>query len=806
MEECTEYSDEIRDTLKSVADTCFAYLRDVIYDPAHASLDLTQLPEEFVDLGKGLRFFCDIVIETRNLAKELAGGNLQCKLPSPGNEIAAPLKTLHASLSHLTWQTQQVAKGDYQQRVEFMGAFSEAFNNMVKQLEQRQRITLDEKSRLEMYVNLVLKNCPDPVILFDRSGQLAYASDSFLLCCGISQIDGILGKKIGELFAPVVSVDFLSDLEILFDAAAVEALTVKIGQEIDFSNSGNMRNYQIQITPMLEAGGNAGVMVLLHDNTDIERALSEAERLRALAEQSSRAKSLFLANMSHEIRTPMNAIIGMTMIGKSADDIARKNYCFTNVENASKHLLGVINDILDMSKIEANKFELSPVEFDFENMIKMAVNIVNLRISEKQQKFMINIDPQIPAALIGDDQRLAQVITNLLGNAVKFTPEDGSIYLDTQFLSEENGVCTVKVSVTDTGIGITPEQQLLLFKSFQQVENSMSRKFGGTGLGLSISKNIIEIMGGSIWVESEFGRGSTFAFTVKLARGEDRKQELKGVSVDCSHLRILAIDGDADVLNCFKNILNGFGVSCDTASSSEEAFRMIELNGAYNIYFVDWNLPGTDGIKLIKAIREKEQGTPGIAALILSDAERLIVEDEARRSGIADFLSKPLFPSAVADIIGNSLGAVKCMKEPLPDSAGIFKGRCILLAEDVEINREIVIALLESTLLSIECAENGVEAVRMFREAPDKYDMIFMDLQMPEMDGYEATRQIRALDAPQAKTIPIIAMTANVFKEDIERSFAAGMNGHVGKPLDFDEVLEKLCSYLPKGICGNAAR
>jgi signal transduction histidine kinase/CheY-like chemotaxis protein len=391
------------------------------------------------------------------------------------------------------------------------------------------------------------------------------------------------------------------------------------------------------------------------------------------ADMESIHKSAFLANMSHEIRTPMNAIIGMTTIGISSGDPGRMVYCLKKIDDASQHLLGIINDILDMSKIEANKFELSLAEFEFEKMLQRIVNVINFRLDDKHQILSIDLDSAIPKVLIGDDQRLAQVITNLIGNAIKFTPERGSIRLIARLTGEEEGgVCTITFAVKDTGIGISPEQQKRLFQSFQQADSDTTRKFGGTGLGLAISKNIVEMMDGRIWLESAIGEGSTFSFTVKLKRSE--------------HTDEAAID------------------------------------------------------------REKA-------------------------------------------------------KEPLPDITGIFAGRRILLAEDVEINREIVMALLEPTNIAIDCAENGAEAVNMCGKTPEKYDVILMDVQMPVMDGYEATKRIRELEAhlkrDASSQVPIIAMTANVFRDDIEKCHKIGMNNHIGKPLDFAEVVEKLLMYMP---------
>jgi len=423
----------------------------------------------------------------------------------------------------------------------------------------------------------------------------------------------------------------------------------------------------LEITPVMLRGVQIGNIILLKD-------ITQSKRLIEVTKSESRYKSEFLSNMSHEIRTPMNAIIGMVNIGKSAAEIERKNYCLTRIEDASKHLLGLINDILDMSKIEAGKFELSAKEFVFEKMVQTVVNVVKFRADEKKQELTVYIDGTIPEVLVGDDQRLAQVITNLMGNAIKFTPEHGSIKLAVKLLREENDLFAIQFDVIDTGIGISPEQQKRLFQSFTQAEADTSRKYGGTGLGLTISKSLVEKMGGKIWIESELGKGTVFSFIVLLAGGAEEKQELSG-----------------------------------------------------------------------------------------QDAKGRTEETDA-------------------------------------DIAGLFKGSRILLVEDMEINREIVLAMLEPTLIKIDCAENGAESVRMFSEAPEKYEMIFMDVQMPEMDGYEATRRIRALDMPKAETIPIIAMTANVFREDIEKCFESGMNGHIGKPLDYDDVLRLLRLHVLKEV------
>jgi len=389
---------------------------------------------------------------------------------------------------------------------------------------------------------------------------------------------------------------------------------------------------------------------------------------------ASQAKSDFLSNMSHEMRTPMNAIIGMTTIGMKSPDMGRKDYALRKIEDASTHLLGIINDVLDMSKIEADKLELSPVDFYFDDMLQSVVSVINFRVDEKRQIFSINVDDRVPRFLTGDSQRLAQVIMNLLSNAVKFTPENGTISFDASLAGEKDGICDLRIEVADSGIGISAEQQKRLFHAFEQAESGTSRKFGGTGLGLSISKRIVELMDGIIWVESEPGLGSRFVFTVKIKRGEDEVEN-----------------------------------------------------------------------------------------------EAIIVPDNEK-------------PHQSDTVEGGQIN--------------VFPGKHLLVAEDVDVNREILISLLEGSQLIIDCAENGKEAVEKIAAAPDKYDLVFMDMQMPEMDGLMATREIRALLSQGEKQLPIIAMTANVFKSDIEECLAAGMNGHIGKPLNLDEVLRCLHKYL----------
>ena len=546
---------------------------------------------------------------------------------------------------------------------------------------------------------------------------------------------------------------------------------------------------------------NYGIGTIALDVTE-KRAL-EKQLLAAkdLAEQSNQAKSDFLSRMSHEMRTPMNAIIGMTTIARSSSELNKKEYCLERIENASTHLLGVINDILDMSKIEANKFELSFTDFVFEKMLTRILNVVNFKIGEKEQELSISLDQAIPFSLVSDEQRLAQVIANLLSNAMKFTPEKGSIALDIRLLEQKNGECELEFTVKDSGIGISKENQSKLFKSFEQADGGIARKFGGTGLGLAISKRIVELLGGEVRVESEEGQGASFIFTIKAQCGAIAPHQLLKSEVNWKNVRILVVDDDIDVRSYFLNLASATGISCDAAKDGPEALALLAPPGekpAYNIIWIDRKLPGIDGIDLVKTVRER--CGEDVAIVMISGEDWSNMQNTAPEAGVDKFLPKPLFSSVIIDtmteFIDNDTQAWRTDGNASA-SDGVFIGRTVLLAEDIPLNQEILLTLLEDTGITIECADNGLEAVTMYQNAPDKYELIFMDIHMPEVDGYEASRRIRSLDVPGAATIPIIAMTANVFREDIERCLNAGMNDHLGKPIDREDIITKLYKYLP---------
>ena len=530
----------------------------------------------------------------------------------------------------------------------------------------------------------------------------------------------------------------------------------------------------------------------LYDLSHIKKLTNELESALARATAASEAKGIFLSNMSHEMRTPLNTIMGMASIGKNAPSIERKNYALGKIEEASSHLLGVINDVLDMAKIEAGKLELVLVDFSFEKVLKKAINAISFRMEQKQQEFHVTVDGSIPQLLVGDDQRLTQVIINLLSNAVKYTPEGGQIRLNTWLSDVKDGEYTITVEVSDTGMGISPELNSRIFDAFEQADGGTSRKFGGTGLGLAISKRIIDMMGGEISVTSELGKGSVFTFYFKTVRSQTMKAPMLDPSVNWENIRILAIDDSPEILTYLGKILERYGVSCDLAKDGDDALEHISKFGAYDMYFVDWKMPGMDGIELTKKIKTNYSDKKCVVIMI-SSTDWTLIHEKAEDAGVDKYLMKPLFASDVMDCMNICLGVsgTNTPRQKKNVNAGEFKGCSILLAEDIEINREILLASMEDTGAEIDCAENGLEALRIINEHPNKYDMVFMDIQMPEMDGLEATRNIRK----NGHTIPIVAMTANVFKEDIELCIEAGMNDHIGKPLDLSIVLEKIRKY-----------
>lgn len=524
--------------------------------------------------------------------------------------------------------------------------------------------------------------------------------------------------------------------------------------------------------------------------------LESSEHLKKM-KQANKAKSDFLSQMSHEIRTPMNAIIGMTELAKTSKEPDRILYCLDKVNDASQHLLSIINDILDMSKIEYGKLELYNEDFLLETVLQRVSTITYFKAEQKKQEFIIKVDSDVPESIVTDSQRLTQVINNLLSNAVKFTPEGGKIGLYIHKVAGNSESVKLLFEVVDNGVGISEKAKGYLFQSFQQADNTITRRFEGTGLGLAISKNIVESMNGEISFESEEGKGSNFYFNITIPVGKTKLESILGDEVDWEKVNIMVVDDDTDVIEYFGDITESIDLTCTTAQSADEALDFLDVNSGYQIIFIDWKMPEMDGIELAKQIRVN-YSEKIIIIIMLSEYEWEIVKDEAISVGINNFIVKPFVPSIIIDNLNIMLSRDKSLAKPIDPSRNddIFANKYILAAEDILINREILKAMLQSTGVTIDFAENGKLAVEMFNEDPRRYDMILMDIHMPEMDGYEATRQIRNSKPFNSTKIPIVAMTANVFKEDVDKCLESGMNDHMGKPIDMDEMIITLRKYL----------
>jgi len=632
----------------------------------------------------------------------------------------------------------------------------------------------------------------------DNSGNLIFANDAFCKALGYSK-EEVLKLNVTDFHAP-------EDADKVVNEYRQEAFLGKTwrGENCVFTKHNGLIPVNQQIFPIKNKNGETVAMAtIFYDITEQKRVEAELSEATLKANEASMAKSEFLSRMSHEIRTPMNAIIGMTKIGKTAENVPKIKYCLEKIHTASQHLLALINDILDMSKIEANKLVLVEEAFNFEKMVENVCNVISVKAEEKNIDMFVNIDGNIPVEIVSDELRLSQIMTNLLSNAVKFTPEKGVIHVNFKMRSvEKDGSGILLAEVIDNGIGMTQEQQKKLFVSFEQAEKDTAHKYGGTGLGLSITKKLIELMGGTIGLQSEVNVGSNFYFTLKIQSvSEKTRRKIFDKSV-YSNLRVLVIDDSPEILDYFDRIMSDFGISCELISNGPDAIKLAyaskESGVPYHIIFVDYLMEGLDGIETTREIKEIIGDSVNVIMISISVWNE--IEEMAKGVGIDKFIQKPLFRSTILDSINELVINKEAMtrsEDDIVEYNGETYSKCnLLLVEDIGINREIAVTLLDDIKINIDTAENGEEAVSMFKANPEKYDIILMDMQMPVMDGLEATRQIKALKTKESESIRIIAMTANVFNEDIDKCIDAGMVDHIAKPIDTDEMLTKISKYL----------
>ena len=530
----------------------------------------------------------------------------------------------------------------------------------------------------------------------------------------------------------------------------------------------------------------------MRDSMEKSQALSDALKT---AEEASKAKTTFLSSMSHEIRTPMNAIIGLDNLALHEPGISNttKSY-LEKIGTSAQHLLSLINDILDMSRIESGRMTVRNEEFSFPKLIEQINTIFSGQSREKSLEYNCHINGHLDEYYIGDSVKLRQVLINILGNAVKFTPEGGRVDLIVEKTADFDKKSAIRFTIKDTGIGMSKEYLPKIFEAFSQENSTATNKYGSSGLGMAITKSIVEMMNGKIEVDSEKGVGTTFTVTVTLMNSDKSEATGEDIEIKPHELNVLVIDDDPIACDHAKLVLEKMGIAAETVMSGADAVEMVKLRHArrepYNLIIVDWQMPEMNGIEATRQIREIIGNETAI--IILTAYNWDDVADEAIAAGVDSFISKPLFSGALLEELKKAFKNRNRNVAKTKTKADLT-GRKILLAEDVEVNAEIMIMVLQMRDIEVELAVNGKIALEKFEQSPEGYfDAILMDMRMPEMDGLEATQRIRALDRQDAKKIPIIALTANAFDEDVQRSLQAGLNAHLSKPVEPDVLFETL--------------
>ena len=518
------------------------------------------------------------------------------------------------------------------------------------------------------------------------------------------------------------------------------------------------------------------------------------------AEQANKAKTAFLSNMSHEIRTPMNAIIGLDNIALSDPQTPEKTRIYLEqIGTSAEHLLNLINDILDMSRIESGHMTLKNEEFSFSRLLETINTMFSGQCREKGLDYHCQVRGEVSESYIGDTMKLRQVLINILGNAVKFTPRGGSVTLTVEQTAHYEGQSTLRFTVADTGIGMSPEFLPHIFDTFSQEDASATTKYGSSGLGMPITRSLVEMMNGTIEVQSEKGAGSTFIVTVTLTDAGRHEPETDDVEIQPHELSVLVVDDDPIACEHARLVLEKAGIAAEVAASGAEAVEMVKLRQArrapYNLILMDWQMPEMDGVEATRQIRAVSGDDSAIIILTAYRWDDIL--EEAVEAGVDSFVSKPLFAAAVLEEFKAAMQRRHTAAQTGTNRADLT-GKRILLAEDVEVNAEIMKMVLQMRQIETDLAVNGKAAVECFASHPEGYyDAILMDMRMPEMDGLEATRRIRAMDRKDAKTIPIIALTANAFDEDVQRSLQAGLNAHLSKPVQPEALYETLESLIP---------
>jgi len=653
----------------------------------------------------------------------------------------------------------------------------------------------EERRQAEERTRLILESSAEGIFGTDTEGTITFVNPAACRMLGFSA-EELIGRPSHATFYHhrLDGSDYPKEQCPMF-AAYKSGKASRIDDEWLWRKDGSGLPVEYGATPIRKDGAVLGSVVSFTDITLRKQQEKELLAAKANAEEATQMKSMFLANMSHEIRTPMNAIIGLSHLALKTPLNAKQRDYVSKVHNAGTSLLSIINDILDFSKIEAGKLDIELTDFRLDEVISAVTTLTAQKAHEKGLEFLAHVSAAIPEHLLGDPFRLGQILTNFVNNAVKFT-EQGEIRLEIELLERTGDKVQLKFSVRDTGIGMTPAQSAKLFQPFTQADMSTTRKHGGTGLGLTICLRLVELMGGRVWLESDAGVGSTFFFTVWLGVGAAKGSGTM-VPARLAQLRMLVVDDNPAAREILHEPLSSLASRVDAVASGKEAIAAIKLHDAtdpYDIVFMDWRMPGMDGLQASRHIKSDETLGHQPAIVLVTAFGREEVREEAELLQLDGFLVKPVTRSMIVDTLVNVFGDAGA---EVPSIDGQPEARLlgvrILLAEDNDINQQIAVELLEGVGASVKVANNGRLAVEQLLREPSAYDVVLLDLQMPEMDGYQATTQIRS--EPVFANLPIIAMTAHATIEEKQRCLAAGMNDHVSKPIDPGALFETVARY-----------